>query len=223
MVAALFTERFADAERRLIDMRTVVSARYIVWALQDCLEADPEYSRFYTSGDYIDEIKLADLDLDDTRYELSIAPVSEDKLSAKARLDKMDQAFEAGLITGTELLAFQNDFDDKSLSALATAQENWLQRQIDRWQNADAVQYQGPIPWMDLQGAAKTVAQALLNGRSKGLPDERLAYFTRFLDEVQSYLAQAAPTAAAQGSVGAGAGAPALEAAALAPPPGMPV
>lgn len=224
MVAALFTERFADAERRLIDVRTTVSARFIVWALQDCLEHDPEYSRYYAEGEYIDEIKLADLDLDEDKYVLQIAAVSEDKLTAKARLEKMDQAFEAGLITGTELLAFQQDYDTRSLSALATAQEDWLGRQIDRWQHADQVEYQGPIPWMDLQSAAKTVAQALLVGRSKGLPDDRLAYFTRFLDEVQAYMAQAAPQAAAQGALGAGAPvmAPAAPAA-PALPPGMPV
>ncbi len=80
------------------------------------------------------------------------------------------------------------------------------------------VEYQGPIPWMDLQSAAKSVAQALLVGRSKGLPDERLAYFTRFLDEVQAYMAQAAPQAAANGALGPGA-----PMAPAGPPPGMPV
>jgi hypothetical protein len=191
MVAALFTERFADTERRLIDMRTTMSARLIVWALQDMIEEVPDYKRIYAKGDYVEEITLKDLDLDLDRYTISIAPVSEDKNSPKARLDKADGWFEAGLLTGAELLAFQQDYDDKAKSQLALAQENWLERQIDMWLHADDVEYQGPIQWMDLQAAAKTVAQALLIARTKGAPGDRLQWFTQFLDEVQTFIDQA--------------------------------
>ncbi len=221
MVAALFTERFSDTERRLIDMRTTASARIIVWCLQDMLEEDPDYKRIYAKGDYTEEVKLSDLDLDLDRYTISIAPVSEDKQSPKARLDRMDQAFDGGLITGSELLAFQQDFDDKSRSSMAIAQDNWLERQIDKWLHADQIEYQGPIQWMDLQSAARMVGQAMLIARTRGLPDERLGYFTRFLDEVQSYIEQTSPTLGAQGAVGAGAG-PSADVAATAAPPGLP-
>jgi hypothetical protein len=207
MVAALFTERFADNERRLIDCRTTSSARVIVWCLQDQLEKDPEYARVYAKGDYVEEVKLADLDLDLDRYTVSIAPVSEDKQSPKARLERMDQAFDAGLITGAELLSFQQDFDAKARSSLAVAQDNWLERQIDKWMHADSVEYQGPVQWMDLQSAARMVAQAMLIARTKGLPDERLGFFTRFLDEVQAFIeSSGAGSAASQGALGAGAG-----------------
>lgn len=188
MVAALFTERFADIERRLIDMRTTVSARLIVWALQDMIEEVPDYKRIYAKGDYVEEIKLEDLDLDLDRFTISIAPVSEDKNSPAARLDKADKQFEAGLMTGAELLAFQQDFDNKAKSQLALAQENWMERQIDMWLHADEINYQGPIQWMDLPAAAKTAAQALLISRTKGAPSDRLQWFTRFLDEVQAFI-----------------------------------
>lgn len=195
MVAALFTERFADTERRLIDMRTTMSARLIVWALQDMIEEVPDYKRIYAKGDYVEEITLKDLDLDLDRYTISIAPVSEDKNSPKARLDKADEWFEGGLLTGTELLGFQQDYDDKAKSQLALAQENGLERQIDMWLHADQVNYQGPIQWMDLTAAAKTVAQALLIARTKGAPGDRLMWFTQFLDEVQTFIDQASAQA----------------------------
>lgn len=188
MVAALFTERFADTERRLIDMRTTVSARLIVWALQDMIEEVPDYKRIYAKGDYVEEIKLSDLDLDLDRYTITIAPVSEDKNSPRARMEKADKWFEAGQMTGAELLAFQQDYDDKAKSQLALAQENWMERQIDMWLHADKVVYQGPIQWMDLPSAAKTAAQALLIARTKGAPAKRLYWFTRFLDEVQAFI-----------------------------------
>lgn len=191
MVAALFTERFADTERRLIDMRTTQSARLIVWALQDMIEEVPDYKRIYAKGDYVEEITLKDLDLDLDRYTISIAPVSEDKNSPKARLDKADQWFESGMMTGAELLGFQQDYDDKAKSQLALAQENWLERQIDMWLHNTDVKYQGPIQWMDLQAAAKTVAQALLIARTKGAPGERMQWFTQFLDETQTFIDQA--------------------------------
>jgi hypothetical protein len=223
MVAALFTERFADTERRLIDMRTTASARVIVWCLQDQLKQDPEYKRIYAKGDYVEEVKLADLDLDLDRYTISIAPVSEDKQSPKARLERMDQAFDAGLLTGSELLAFQQDFDAKARSSMAVAQDNWLERQIDKWMHADNVEYQGPVQWMDLQSAARMVAQAMLIARTKGLPDERLGFFIRFLDEVQSFIESASAGAQAQGSVGAGAGPSPDVAAANPTPPAAPI
>lgn len=191
MVAALFTERFADIERRLISMRTTLSARLIVWALQDILETAPDYKRIYARGDYTEEITLADLDLDIDRYTLSIAPVSEDKWSPRARAEKADKWFEAGLLTGGELLQFYQDFDEKARSQLAIAQEQWLERQIDKWLHADSVEYQGPIKWMDLESAARTVAQALLVARTKGLPDERVEHFVNFLDEIQTFMDQA--------------------------------
>lgn len=232
MVAALFTERFADTERRLIDMRTTASARVIVWCLQDMLEEDPEYKRIYAKGDYVEEVKLADLDLDLDRYTINIAAVSEDKNSPKARMDKMDEAFDRGDISGSELLAFQQDFDDKARSSMAVAQDNWLERQIDKWLHADNVEYQGPVQWMDLQSAARMTAQAMLIARTKGLPDDRLGFFTRFLDEVQAYIDQATAQAATSVSTdAAGAGAifggattpPPAAAPAGMPPPGSPV
>jgi hypothetical protein len=196
MVAALFTERFADTERRLIDMRTTMSARLIVWALQDMIEEVPDYKRIYAKGDYVEEITLKDLDLDLDRYTISIAPVSEDKNSPRARLERADKWFEGGQMTGAELLAFQQDYDDKAKSQLALAQENWLERQIDMWLHADEVKYQGPIQWMDLQAAAKTVAQALLIARTKGAPGDKMVWFTQFLDEVQTFIDQASAQAA---------------------------
>lgn len=188
MVAALFTERFAEIERRLIDMRTTVSARLMVWALQDMIEEVPDYKRIYAKGDFIEEVKLKDLDLDMERYTITIAPVSEAKDSPAARLDWAQEQAEIGNITGAELLSFQQDYDQKAKSQLVLAQENWLERQIDMWLHSDAVKYEGPIQWMDLKGAARTVAQALLVARTKKAPAVRLAWFTRFLDEVQTYI-----------------------------------
>lgn len=192
MVAALFTERFADNEQRLIDMRTTACARLIVWALQDMLEAVPDYKRIYAKGDYVEEVKLADLDLDLERYTITIAPVSGDKLSPRARMEKMDKLFEAGAITADQLLAFQQDFDDKAKSQLALAQENWLERQIDQWLHADKVDYQGPLRGMQLPEAIQTATQALLIARTKKAPADRLQWFTRFLDEAQAFVDQEA-------------------------------
>jgi hypothetical protein len=208
-VAALFTERFADNERRLIDMRTVGSSKLIVYVLQDLLEDVPDYKRVYSKGDYTEEVKLADLDLDVERYSISCAPVSEDKDSPKARADRADKWFEGGLMTGGELLAFYQDFDDKAKSQLILAQENWLERQIDKWLHSDlpTLDYQGPIKWMDLQSAARTVGQALLIARTKGAPDDRIELFTNFLDECQGYMdlesAAAATTLSAEVDPGA--------------------
>lgn len=229
-VAALFTERFADTERRLIDMRTVATARCIVWVLGELLTVAKDYKRLYIKGDYVEEIQLADLDLDVERYSISIAPVSEDKQSPQARCERAERAFDAGQMTGAELFSFYQDFDLKRKSDLILAQENWLERQIDMWLHApfDQIEYQGPIQWMDLQSSAKMVAQALLIARTKRAPDDRIQYFLTFLDEVQAFSDMAsaqANTTISAGSVaesGAFPGAGAGPAAGAMPPGGPP-
>jgi hypothetical protein len=196
LVAALFTERFADHERRLIRARTVSTARQLVWRLQDAIEGGYEYSRSWKG-----KRKIAAEDLDfELEFDIQIKPVSEDKSSPAARMKQFEQYFEAGLITGGELIAGQEHLDSISVGKLATEQEQWIEGQIESWLYDEVVEYQAPVKWLDLDAAIAKVAQAYLRARSEGAPPDRLEYFENFMAECQIYIDQKKLQAAASQS-----------------------
>jgi hypothetical protein len=202
LVAGLFTERFADQERRLIQCRAVDSAKEIVRALHDLLEAEPEFERVWSRGDKSEKIKAADLDLDISKYTISVAPVSEDKDSPKARIEKAYEWLQMGLITGTEFAALQQTYATQEKSALLLAQEQWVERQIDKWLHAkdedrlDENFYQGPDRWIDLPAALRQVSLAKLQARSRGAPSDVIEWFDKFQAEASDFLDQEAGTGA---------------------------
>lgn len=235
LVAGLFTERFADQERRLIQCRAVDTARQIVYALKDLLEDEPEFSRVWSRGDKSEEIKVADLDLDVSKYTITIAAVSEDKDTPKARMDKAYDWLQMGLITGTEFASIQQTYATQEKGALVIAQEQWLEKQIDKWLNSeeddrmDEGFYQGPTEWIDLPAALRQASMAQLQARSRNAPPDVLEWFDKFLAEASDYmdLDQAqAQTSISTDAAGASTLFPGIsdqQAPAAAPMPGAPI
>lgn len=197
LVAALFTERFADHERRLIRARTVSTARQLVWRLQDAIDNGFEYERAYVKNGKRAKITAEDLDFE-LGFEISIKPVSEEKNSPSARMKQLEEWFQAGLITGGELLAGQQHLDSIAISELATEQEHWIKDQIESWlySGNPVAEYQSPVRWLDLPTALKQVSNAYLKARSDGAPSERLELFENFMAECQIYVDQEKAAAA---------------------------
>lgn len=194
LVAGLFTERFADQERRLIQCRAVDTAKEIVRALHDLLDDQPDFARVWSKGDKSEEIKAADLDLDISKYTITVAPVSEDKDTPKARIEKAYEWLQMGLITGTEFAALQQTYATQEKSSLMLAQEQWLERQIDKWLHAkpedrlDENFYQGPDRWIDLPAALRQVSLAKLQARSRGAPSDVIEWFDKFQAEASDFV-----------------------------------
>lgn len=232
LVAALHPERFADQGRRLIQCRTVDTARRIVEALEDLLKVRPEYSRVWSKDDRTEEIKAQDLDLDASKYTISIAPVSEEKNSPKARLEKAYGWLEQQLITGSEFASIQQTFATQEKSQSLLAQEQWIERQIDKWLHADdeARQeenfYQGPDEGIDLPSALRQVKLAQLQARSRNAPPEVLDLFDKFLSETSDYMDRSAAQQQTQitaDAADAGGIFPGISDAAPQPQPGAPL
>lgn len=211
--AGLFTERFADQERRLIQVRAVDTAKRIVETLEELLEESPEFSRVWAHGDKTEEIKASDLDLDASKYTITIAPVSEDKDSPKARAENAYELLQQGLITSADYASLLETFATHEKSAGVIAQEQWIEKQIDKWLHSDEDSrldenfYQGPSEWLDLPGAMRQVSLAQLQARTREAPAEILEYFDKFLAELSDFIdedsAQAA-TSISTDAAGAG-------------------
>lgn len=235
LVAGLFTERFADQERRLIQCRAVDTARQIIYALSDLLEDEPSFSRVWSKGDKSEEIKASDLDLDVSKYTITIAAVSEDKDTPKARMDKAYDWLQMGLITGTEFASIQQTYATQEKGALIIAQEQWIEKQIDKWLHSkeddrmDEGFYQGPTEWIDLPAALRQVSLAQLQARSRNAPSDVVEWFDKFLAEASDYMDQdqaQAQTSISTDAAGAGQIFPGIadqQAPAAAPMPGAPI
>lgn len=213
LVAGLFSERFADQERRLIQCRAVDTARQIVMALEDLLEENPEFSRVWARGDKSEEIKASDLDLDASKYCITVAAVSEDKDTPKARMEMAFGWLEQGLITGTEFASIQQTYATQEKGALILAQESWVEKQIDKWLHAkkedrlDENFYQGPSEWLDLPSAMRQVSLAQLQARSRGAPPDIIDWFDKFLSECSDFMDESqaqAQTSISTDAAGAG-------------------
>lgn len=196
LVAALHTERFADQERRLIQVRAVDNAKEIVYAMKIVVEEQPDFERIWSRGDKTERIKPKDLDLDVSKYSITVAPVSEDKDTPAARMDKAQDWLDRGLITGTEFAALQQTYATNSKSSELLAQEEWLEKQIDKWLHADDEArldenfYQGPERWDDLTAELRQVSQAKKQARSRGAPSDVIEWFDKFLAEASDYMDQ---------------------------------
>lgn len=196
LVAALFTERFADQERRLIQVRAVDTAKEVVRAMKELVEDQPDFERIWSRGDKTEKIRPADLDLDVSKYTITVAPVSEDKDTPKARMDKAQEWLEMGLITGTEFASLEQTYATNAKTGTLIAQEEWLEKQIDKWLHADEKErlaedfYQGPDRWIDLPAAMRQVSMAKLQARSRGAPSDVLEWFDKFSAEASDYMDQ---------------------------------
>ncbi len=194
LVAGLFSERFADQERRLIQVRAVDTAKRVVEALEELLEESPEFSRVWARGDKNEEIKASDLDLDASKYTITVAPVSEDKDTPKARLEKAYELLQQGLITGADYAALTETFATQEESNRAIAEKAWVEKQIDKWLHSDEDSrldenfYQGPTEWLDLPTVIRQVSLAQLQARSREAPADILEYFDKFLAECSDYM-----------------------------------
>lgn len=198
MIAALFTERFADQERALTRMRAVHVGRLFVHALRELATRDKEYRRVWRPKDTtldLEEITAKDLDLDADKYVTSIAAVTEEKDSPKDRAEKAYEQLQMGEIQPSDYTQLVMHFD--SMAAMEDdalgAQKQWISQQVGQWLHAsdEAITrrdfYQSPSKWFDIQSAQQQVSAQWLVARSKGAPRNRLVFFERFLSELQVY------------------------------------
>lgn len=197
LIAALFTERFADQERSLTRVRAVTTGRLFVHALRELAGRDKKFRRVWrpkNSESSLEEISAADLDLDAEKYVTTIAAVTEEKDSPKDRAEKAYEQLQMGEIDADNYTALLMHFDSMAIDEDVLAQSNWVDQQIAQWLHASDEEilqrdfYQSPSKWFDIPAAQKQVSTQWLVARSKGAPRNRLVFFERFLSELQVYM-----------------------------------
>lgn len=207
LISHSFAERFADQQRRLTHAKVDATAKRFLWAAQDMIEAGAkDFTRQWKTkdGQTYRAVKVADLDLDSSRYVFTIAAVSEDKDAPRTRAKKADEYLRLQLIDGAEWLQAQRDGDVTAATKLSNKQFSWVDNQIRRWtrdpEETLAKSYRSPRKWLDPKASGRQVALAALDAEDAGCPQSRLNYFDKFLDECTVLVRQEAEQAAKVGA-----------------------
>ena len=189
--ASYFTEAFAPESRRIIHARTVQTGKRKVRALKDMVKEGQDIMRRWEKGSLSEVIDVADLDLDENKFMLRVASVSEEKNSISSLLDFGQQMVEQEKASLGELQQWRQHLDADSIGDAVTRIQQWLEKQIEKWLHAKDKErlsddfYQSPRKWMDpLERWAEKVQQAMVAAESMGCPPDRLEYFELFLEEI---------------------------------------
>lgn len=189
--ASYFTEAFAPESRRIIHARTVQTGRRKVRALKDMVKDGQDIMRRWEKGSLSEVIDVADLDLDDNKFMLRVAAVSEEKNSVANLLEFGEQLVQQEKATLGEYMQFRQHLDADGVADQLSRQKQWLQKQIEKWLHAKDSErleenfYQSPRKYMsELPLIAERVQDELLAAESMGCPSDRLEYFELFLEEL---------------------------------------
>ncbi len=231
LTASYYTENFADAERRAIQMRAIGVATIMLWVLQSL--ADKGFERWIGDKSFRRLVKSTDLDLDEDKYVTEIKAVGEGKDTPATRLEKAEKWLANPTVefNGGNMVEMLKTFDTDTLEDKVYAIDDWVDEQVERWRKAPLSEmqkpgfYQPPERWMQtpqLKGALLKLVYAFLKARQDKVPDNRLVWFEKFGNECTALIqAEEARIAALQnGGAPPGGGAPLPMGAGGAPPPG---
>lgn len=193
--ASYLTENLADQTRRLVRARAVDTARIFVWALQEIIENNgDEYERWVGKDVFRRQLTADDLDLDESKYIMSIKAVSDEKDSPQTRLQKAERFLQDPTVafTGADMVQAWQTFDVDRAAEQVFAIEEWVHEQHKRWLKSSPREmskdsfYQSPLKWFGVDGlksALRRTTAAYLWARQDGVPPDRLKWFEKFNDE----------------------------------------
>lgn len=190
--ASYYTENFADAERRAIQVRAIGMATIILWVLQSL--AEKGFERWIGDKSFRRLVKSTDLDLDEDKYITEIKAVGEGKDTPASRLEKAEKWLNNPAVefNGGNMVEMFKTFDVKRAEQRANAIDEWVLEQVERWRKAPLSEmnkpdfYQPPERWFQvpaLKDALTTLAFEFLQARQDKVPDNRLAWFEKFGNE----------------------------------------
>ena len=187
IVAQNYEKLFLDAAEQMIALAREISA------------AGRSYEVLSHGDKDIESINWKDIDLQKDQYVMKIYPTSLLPTTPAAKLQKVIEMVQAGMITQQEARGLLDYPDLESVNQLATAASEGIQLLIEEM--LEHGNYHPPEPFMNLAMAVQMVQSAYLRAKINKAPEERLDLLRRFIQEAVGMLAstmqQALPAAPA--------------------------
>lgn len=194
--ASYYTESFADAERRSIEMRAVGATRIMLWCLQSI--AKRGFERWVGDKTFRRKLRAEDLDLDDSKYILEIHPASEEKDTPKGRLKKAETWMRDPSVPfqGSDMVNMYRTYDDTRMAQQLYELDGWVEEQIERYRKTPVKDmgrdfYQPPLRSMQMQGltsALRIMNLAWMRAKQQSMPTQRLVWFEKFCNDCMALI-----------------------------------
>lgn len=184
VVAQQYEKLFLDAAEQMIDLARGISAR------------GDGYEVLSHGDKYIESIKWSDIDLERDQYVMKVYPTSLLPTTPAAKLQKVIEMVQAGMIDQHEARGLLDYPDLESVNELATASSEGIRMLIEEM--AEHGRYHPPEPFMNLSMAVQMVQSAYLRAKINGAPEKNLDLMRRFIQEAVGMLASIAQQAMMQ-------------------------
>ena len=167
--------------------------------------------------DDIEKIKWSDINLEHDEYVMKVYPTSLLPTTPAAKLQKVIEMLQAGMLTQQEARALLDYPDLEAVNNMATASQEIFNMMIERILEKGI--YQAPEPYMNLAMGIQMMQSAYLRAKINQVPEIRLDLFRRFIEDSIGMLAamQAGAQQPPMGPMGPGPATPEQGA----PPAGM--
>lgn len=174
------TERFALAAMAFEDFH-MEAAEIMVDMSKDLFTKNKELKENVKGRRFIDTIEWKDVDMAEDEYIMDVFPVSFISGTPSAKMERVNELIESGLIEKQYALSLLDFPDVEQVVSLQTANLDIIYKTLD-----DIIEnaiYNPPEPFMDLQLAVKVAQARYMQARVEDVPEARLEMIQRFIDQ----------------------------------------
>ncbi len=176
MVAKAYEQLFLDAAAQMVDIAREVSAK------------GESFEVISHGDDDIEKIKWSDINLEHDEYVMKVYPTSLLPTTPAAKLQKVIEMLQAGMLTQQEARALLDYPDLEAVNSMATASQEIFTMMIERILEKGI--YQPPEPYMNLSMGIAMMQSAYLRAKINQVPETRLDLFRRFIEDSIGLLAR---------------------------------
>lgn len=225
------SERLAIPWQMYERVMAIGAARQILACCRELSEDGQDVVVKWPGANFLQPINLADVDIEEDQYVISIQAVSGLINTPADRLELASELLDRQLISSDAYLRIIQFKDVESEIGGTTRQSALVEKYIEQWLDATPekqkngeFRYRPPIPFMALEDAILQVGRAYMEAELDDAPDFNLGFFLRFMDDCDAKIQKKAAQAAQLQAAAAGKGAPPAPApdAGAAPPPAGP-
>tara|TARA_R110002051_G_scaffold3075_1_gene16559 strand:- start:640 stop:2466 length:1827 start_codon:yes stop_codon:yes gene_type:complete len=175
MVAKDYENLFLDAAEQMLDLARVIAER------------GDAYDVLSHGDESIEKINWKEIDLEKSEYAMKVYPTSLLPTTPAAKLQKVIEMLQAGMLNQQEARALLDYPDLEAVNQMATAPQELFNKIID--EAISKGRYNPPEPFMNLAMGVQMVQSAYLKAKIDDVPEKRLDLLRRFLQDAVAMLA----------------------------------
>jgi len=156
-------------------------AKQIIDLTKELYEEDKDFAVTVKGKKFMEQIKWADIDLQEDQYVMQIFPTSFLSQTPAGRLSDVQELIQAGFIDKANGLKLLDYPDLQQYMSLANAGIEDIENQIEMM--LERGDFQSPEPFQNLMLGIQMMQSAYLRGKNDMVPDDRLELLRQWIEE----------------------------------------